>query len=505
MSGQVPNETPPAAEPVALMWWWRIVDVRIGIVPLPVALVVVGLVAAFVATGEAPSDILMNIAVLATGGFLCAEVGKRLPMLRNLGFAAIFATFVPSYLVYARILPPTLVRSIAEFTENSNFLYLFIASIIVGSILGMDRRALIAGFAKIFVPLIAGSAAAFVVGCLVGTGLGLGFQHTLFKIVVPIMAGGVGEGAIPLSVGYAQITHLPQGDYFAEILPSVMLGSLTAILLAGGLNFLGTRYPALTGNGALQPGEHDVHLTGDHAVRVAPSAQTVGAGVILVLTLFLVGALTQKLWHWPAPVVMLGLAVAIKLGRLASPSLEQGAYANYQFFSACVTYPLLFAIGVSKTPWEKLLAAFNLPTIATIVTTVVTLMGTGFFVARFVRLYPIEAAIVNACHSGQGGTGDVAILTAANRMQLMPFAQIATRIGGAITVTLALIAFSQIGGRTFGYSSSGRPTSSAQQSQPGGGRPTRSAARRRIWLANAPSRSINKSTCALAWPKRLSP
>jgi 2-hydroxycarboxylate transporter family len=44
-------------------------------------------------------------------------------------------------------------------------------------------------------------------------------------------------------------------------------------------------------------------------------------------------------------------------------------------------------------------------------------------------MYPIETAIVNACHSGQGGTGDVAILTAANRMQLMPFAQIATRIG----------------------------------------------------------------------------
>jgi malate:Na+ symporter len=79
------------------------------------------------------------------------------------------------------------------------------------------------------------------------------------------------------------------------------------------------------------------------------------------------------------------------------------------------------------------------------VATVATLIGTGFFVGRLVKLYPIDAAIVNACHSGQGGTGDVAILTAANRMQLMPFAQIATRIGGAITITLTLIALARFG------------------------------------------------------------
>jgi Na+/citrate or Na+/malate symporter len=59
-------------------------------------------------------------------------------------------------------------------------------------------------------------------------------------------------------------------------------------------------------------------------------------------------------------------------------------------------------------------------------------------------MYPIEAAIVNACHSGQGGTGDVAILTAANRMQLMPFAQIATRIGVAVTVTMVLLSLARI-------------------------------------------------------------
>ena len=424
--------------------WWAIMDIRIGIAPLPVVVIVLALAAVYVVLGKAPSDILTNIAILTTGGFLCAEIGKRIPVLRSLGFAAIFATFIPSYLEYAGLLPKVLVTSISAFTESSNFLYLFIASIVVGSILGMDRRSLIQGFGKIFIPLALGSIVAFVVGCSTGVMLGLGFEHTLFKIVAPIMAGGVGEGAIPLSVGYAHISGQPQGEVFAEVLPPIMLGSLTAIILSGGLNFLGKRFPHLTGEGRLQLGEADVALSGHDAVKVTPTPQTVGAAVLMVVTLYLVGALAQTLLHWPGPVVMLALAVVIKLARLAPPALEQGAYANYQFFSTCVTYPLLFAIGVAKTPWEKLISAFNLPTLVTIFATVISLMATGFLTARFVRLHPIEAAIVNATHSGQGGTGDVAILTAANRMQLMPFAQIATRIGGAITVTLILIAFARL-------------------------------------------------------------
>ena len=63
-----------------------------------------------------------------------------------------------------------------------------------------------------------------------------------------------------------------------------------------------------------------------------------------------------------------------------------------------------------------------------------TVVSTGFFVARFLNMNPVETAIVTACQSGMGGTGDVAILSTANRMNLMPFAQVATRLGGAITV-----------------------------------------------------------------------
>ena len=96
------------------------------------------------------------------------------------------------------------------------------------------------------------------------------------------------------------------------------------------------------------------------------------------------------------------------------------------------------------TPWDTLVGALTPANIAVIVLTVASMIATGFLVGRLLGMYPIESAIVNACHSGQGGTGDIAILTAANRLQLMPFAQIATRIGGAITVTLMLILLAQL-------------------------------------------------------------
>lgn len=439
--------TPPASSGFWPGGWWRIVDTRVGIIPLPIYVVLLALIAGFVATGRVPSDLLMSIVILAMGGFTCAELGKRLPGLRHIGAAAILATFVPSALAYYHLLPASILASVTDFTKASNFLYLFIAAIIVGSILGMDRRVLIAGFVKIFIPLAAGTVAAGLVGTLVGTLLGLGAWHTFFFVIVPIMAGGVGEGAIPLSIGYAAIMHQPQGDLFAQVLPPVMLGSLTAILLSGILNMVGKRYPHLTGEGRLQPDERgDVEHAGANPENpeakgpVVLDVQTVGAAVITAVTLYLVGVLGQRLFDFPAPVTMLFLAVALKLGRLVSPGLEAGAHRVYRFFQVAVTYPLLFAIGVALTPWDKLVAAFHLANVVTIVCTVVTLMGTGFAVGRLLGMYPIEAAIVNACHSGQGGTGDVAILTAANRMQLMPFAQIATRIGGAIVVTITLLA-----------------------------------------------------------------
>jgi malate:Na+ symporter len=425
--------------------WWRVMEIRIGIIPLPVYLSALGVIAYFVVWGKLPTEINVAVAVLAIGGFTCAEIGKRLPGVRQVGGAAILATFIPSALVYYHLLPLPVVTLVTDFTKSTNFLYLFISAIIVGSILGMDRRVLIRGFLKIFIPLACGSVVAGLVGTAVGTLLGLGAKHTLFFLVVPIMAGGVGEGAIPLSVGYSEILHQNQGELFAQVLPVVMLGSLTAILLAGALNLVGKKYPHLTGEGRLQPDGAPELDARSEEIPAQPTVPDIAAAALFAISLYMLGLLCNRLFGLPAPVAMLFITVLIKLARAVTPSLQAGSFFVFRFFQVAVTYPLLFAIGVALTPWETLIAAFAVPKLVTIVATVATLIGSGFVIGKWVNLYPIDTAIVNACHSGQGGTGDVAILTAANRMQLMPFAQIATRIGGAITVTLALVLLGRMG------------------------------------------------------------
>lgn len=415
-------------------------DVQVGVIPLPVAVTLILLIAYFVSRGNVPGEICMMIGVIGVAGFICCEIGKRLPLLRHVGGSVILALFVPSAFVYYHILPPAIAKPVATFTTSSQFLYLFITALIVGSILGMDRNVLIQGFLKIFLPLGIGSIAAVTVGTLTGTLLGLGAKNTLFFIVIPIMAGGIGEGAIPLSTGYAAINHHHQAEVLAAVLPAVIFGNLTATMLGGMLNSLGKKLPAFTGDGQLQPGA-GITVATAHDQPASVDVDRIAAAGMFAVTLYLLGLVGREAFGFPAPVAMLFLAVLAKLTFAVPPKMQQGAYLIYRFFHISVTYPLLFALGVTLVPWDKLVEAFYWKNLITIVVTVCTLVACGWIVGRWAKLYPVEAAVLNACHSGMGGTGDVAVLTAANRMQLMPFAQVATRIGGAITVTLSLLAF----------------------------------------------------------------
>jgi malate:Na+ symporter len=55
--------------------WWRLVDTRIGIIPLPLLPLILALMAGFVWLGKLPPDLTMMIPLIALGAYVCAEIG----------------------------------------------------------------------------------------------------------------------------------------------------------------------------------------------------------------------------------------------------------------------------------------------------------------------------------------------------------------------------------------------------------------------------------------------
>ena len=107
-----------AAEPSsATVWrdrWWVIFDVRIGVVPLPVYIVLLLVLAAMAAGGKLDADLPTGIALVAVGGFTCAELARRIPWIRHIGATSIFAAFLPSALIYYHLMPVSVAKSVTS-------------------------------------------------------------------------------------------------------------------------------------------------------------------------------------------------------------------------------------------------------------------------------------------------------------------------------------------------------------------------------------------------------
>ena len=62
------------------------------------------------------------------------------------------------------------------------------------------------------------------------------------------------------------------------------------------------------------------------------------------------------------------------------------------------------------------------------------------------RALPLESAIAaGMCTTNMGGSGNVAVLSSAHRMELLPFAQIVTRSCGALMLTVGGILVQMVG------------------------------------------------------------
>ena len=69
--------------------------------------------------------------------------------------------------------------------------------------------------------------------------MGMGFFKAMLMIAAPIMAGGLGLGALPMSEMYAAKTGTDSAAFMGDLLSAVVLANVVCILIAGLYNGLG--------------------------------------------------------------------------------------------------------------------------------------------------------------------------------------------------------------------------------------------------------------------------
>ncbi|GMO15449.1 MAG: 2-hydroxycarboxylate transporter family protein [Termitinemataceae bacterium] len=404
------------------------------------------LIAAF--SGKLPKGMIGAFPIMILIGAILGKIGDNAPVIKTfLGGGAIVIIFGSAALVTFELLPEPVIGTMKNFMQGEGFLDFYIASLITGSIMGMNRKLLIKAAVRYF-PALAGSIfVALGLSSLVGALSGYGAKEALLFIGIPIMGGGMGAGAVPLSKIFGEGMGVDTTSMLAKMVPAVALGNALAIVLGGLLNRLGKVKKNLTGNGALMRASgmdaaKELELDPEYKkARDTVDWVQMGTGLFIATSFFALGALINKFvpaihgYAW----MILSVAVVKALGLLPQ-KFEICCYQWFQFVMLNLTGVLLVGIGVGYTDLKQIAEAFS-PQYVLLVTVTVfgAVLGSGI-VGKLVGFYPIESSITaGLCMANMGGTGDVAVLSASQRMELMPFAQISSRLGGAIMLILSSV------------------------------------------------------------------
>ncbi len=402
------------------------------------------------AMGRLPGGMIGAFAFMIVLGTILNEIGLRLPIVSSyLGGGPIVIIFGTALLVYCGVIPNDsgVFKTVDVFMKGGGFLDFYIAALITGSILGMSRQLLISAAIRYFPSIIGGVALALGLAYILGEAIGYGGQTAMLFIAIPIMGGGMGAGAVPLSQIFAQQTGESAEKLLSIMVPAVALGNALSIISGGLLNRLGKIVPALSGEGKMM-----IHFENDPSTTEARDAapltlQNLGIGLLFATTFFTFGNIISKFvpaihgYAW----MILSVAV-VKIVGLVPDKYEHSCYQWFQFIMTNLTSVLLVGIGLSYTSLGEVIAAFTGSYVILVFITVIGAMIGAGVIGRLVGFYPIEASITaGLCMSNMGGTGDVAVLSAAHRMELMPFGQISSRIGGAFMLLLSSIILKVLG------------------------------------------------------------
>lgn len=384
-------------------------------------------------------------------GTLLGWVGDHIPVWKTwFGGGMLFTCLAAGAMNTFNLVGESTKEALNTFNGDTGFLDLYILVLITGSVLAVDRKMLLKSFAGYIPTIIVGVIGALSLAGLVGAVTGIGAVEAITTFAIPVMGGGNGAGIQPMSRMWADATGGDASAWYASAFAVISLGNLVAVFMSALLNKLGQARPALTGNGKLMPNAQNED---NKTEKVKPTAADYITGLGLGLCCFCISDLYAKHISIINNHLELGFSIhtfafmvilmaILNITNILPANVKAGARAMQQFFVKYMSFPLMITVGIGTNLSDYAKVFTNMSNLLIIIATVIGAMIGTFIMARLLHMYPVETMLTaGLCMANGGGAGDVQCLGAANRMEMMSYAQISSRIGGAIMLIVASFFF----------------------------------------------------------------
>lgn len=390
--------------------------------------------------GVLPEGIAGAFALCISLAAILNFVGEHLPIVRSyLGGGAFVCIFGSSALVFFNLIPKETVDAITKFTVSpTNFLDYGIVILIAGSLLGVERNTLKSAIIRYMPCVLACQIGAVIVVSVLSLLVGYDVKEAIFFVALPVLGGGIGAGAIPMSKIVGQAWTTDTAVLLAQMVPSIALANAFAIIGGGLMNRLGKAKPSWTGNGKLVA-KSKLKVTDDQMPKSTSDYTKLGVGLFTSVVLICAG---NVLNHF-LPIIhqfawMIILCCIIKIFAIFPTYVEEACYQWSQLFIKNFGNIILVILGISQIKLTDVLSAVTPMRVLLILGAVIAGCICAMIMGKLIGFYPIESGITTGlCSTDMGGSGDLAILGAAKRLELLPYSAISTRIGGAIVLILS--------------------------------------------------------------------
>ncbi|HWS49877.1 MAG TPA: 2-hydroxycarboxylate transporter family protein, partial [Microbacterium sp.] len=249
-----------------------------------------------------------------------------------------------------------------------------------------------------------------------------------------------------MSEMYAQSMGGSSEDFMGDLISAVVVANIVCILIAGLYSGIGRSrkqlFVGFNGHGQLLRVEGKRDDLVMPPKRDAATFVALGKGLAIAAILFVLGQMLGVFLpglHGYAWTII--AAVVMKVFRLFPRELEDSAADWGDLIQSFLVPALLVGVSLTYIEIGDVLASLSNPAFIplTIVTVVVATLTSGIL-GWLVKMNFIESAITpGLVMADTGGSGDVAVLSAAGRIHLMPFAALTNRVGGVLVLFVTSI------------------------------------------------------------------